>query len=100
MTSQPNTRYDMPIRSNDNQKGQMMKDYAKTPATATIRCTRHNGSYDVWKHLQKLQESQFIRRAIWVRRDELEDAAEWSDCEQFVSIDGEMVSLDECDYWF
>lgn len=89
----------MPIRSNDNQKGQTMKDYLKTPEKALIRCTRHNGTYDVWKHLQKLQECQYIERAIWVRRDELADGTYWRDCEKFVSIDGEMVSLDECDCW-
>lgn len=76
-----------------------MKGFVKTPATAIIRCTRHNGKYDVWKHLQKLQNCQYIQRTIWVRSDELEDVDDWGDCEKFVSIDGEMVSLDECDCW-
>lgn len=77
-----------------------MKGYVKTPATATIRCTRHNGKYDVWSHLQKLQNSQYISRAIYVKSDEWHDAGcDWSACEFFVSIDGEMVSLDECDDW-
>lgn len=89
----------MPIRSNDNQKGQIMKDYVNTHVMVDIRCTRRNGKYDVWKHLQVLQKCQYIRRVIWVRRDELEDADDRLNCEKFVSIDGEMVSLSECDYW-